>query len=101
MELRDERLPAPVESAAYFAVAEALANVVKHSEAHSAWVRIYRSGDVLSMVVGDDGRGGADPDHGSGLRGIERRLEAFDGTVQVSSPSGGPTVVDMELPCEQ
>jgi signal transduction histidine kinase len=101
VELPDERLPAPVESAAYFAVAEALANVVKHSEAHSAWVRIYRSGDVLSMVVGDDGRGGADPDHGSGLRGIERRLEVFDGTVQVSSPSGGPTVVSMGLPCEQ
>jgi signal transduction histidine kinase len=53
------------------------------------------------MVVGDDGRGGADPDHGSGLRGIERRLEAFDGTVQVSSPSSGPTVVSMGLPCEQ
>jgi signal transduction histidine kinase len=53
------------------------------------------------MVVGDDGRGDADPSHGSGLRGIERRLDAFDGTMQFSSPPGGPTVVNMELPCEQ
>ena len=52
-----------------------------------------------SMVVEDDGQGGADPDRGSGLRGIEHRLEAFDGTVQISSPSGGPTVVTMEVPC--
>ena len=99
VELPAERLPAPVESAAYFAVAEVLTNVIKHSEARSAWVRLREADGLLSMVVGDDGRGGADPDEGSGLRGVEHRLEAFDGTVQISSPSGGPTVVTMEVPC--
>ena len=57
------------------------------------------SGGVLFMMVGDDGIGGADPDSGTGLRGIERRLAAFDGTMTLSSPPGGPTVVTMELPC--
>jgi signal transduction histidine kinase len=98
------RPPAPVESAAYFAIAEAVTNVIKHSGATKAWVRLsYRDGR-LSMLVADDGRGGAhspaDPSGGTGLRGIERRLAAFDGTVVVSSPGGGPTVVTMELPCE-
>jgi signal transduction histidine kinase len=99
VELPAERLPAPVESAAYFAVAEAITNVIKHSQARAAWVRLGQTDDLLSMVVGDDGQGGADPDKGSGLRGIEHRLEAFDGTVEISSPSGGPTVVTMEVPC--
>jgi signal transduction histidine kinase len=99
VELPAERLPAPVESAAYFAVAEAITNVIKHSGARAAWVRLRQAGGLLSMVVEDDGRGGADSDQGSGLRGIEHRLEAFDGTVQISSPSGGPTVVTMEVPC--
>jgi len=93
------RAEAPVESAAYFAVAEMLANVVKHSGAGRAWVRIEHTGDRLRMIVGDDGAGGADPASGSGMRGIERRLAAFDGTMAVTSPSGGPTVVTMELPC--
>jgi signal transduction histidine kinase len=52
------------------------------------------------MEVGDDGKGGADPSDGTGLRGIQRRLAAFDGTLVVTSPPGGPTVVTMELPCE-
>lgn len=93
------RLPAPVESAAYFAVAEAVANVIKHSGAHKAWIRVAYADERLSLLVGDDGRGGADPAAGSGLRGIERRLTAFDGTLFVASPPGGPTVVTMELPC--
>ncbi|MGH7922131.1 MAG: sensor histidine kinase [Candidatus Dormibacteraceae bacterium] len=101
VELPDERLPAPVESAAYFAIAEALANVVKHSEARSARVRICHANGVLSMVVDDDGGGGATQRQGSGLQGIGRRLAAFDGTMQISSPPGGPTVVTMEMPCEQ
>jgi signal transduction histidine kinase len=95
------RLPAPVESAAYFAVAESLTNVAKHSAATKAWVHIgYRDG-ALSLRVGDDGRGGANAENGTGLRGIERRLSAFDGTVAVTSPPGGPTVIDMRLPCER
>jgi signal transduction histidine kinase len=100
IDLPDGRLPPPVESGSYFAVAEALTNVVKHSKAKTAWIRAHHADGTLSMVVGDDGKGGADPDHGTGLRGIERRLAAFDGTLSVSSPPGGPTLVTMEVPCE-
>jgi signal transduction histidine kinase len=91
-------LPPPVESAAYFAIAECLANVVKHAEATRAWVTAKHDGDRLLVVVGDDGQGGAAAD-GDGLRGIERRLAAFDGAMSVESPGGGPTVVRMEMPC--
>ena len=91
-------LPPPVESAAYFAVAECLANTVKHADATRAWVRVRHDGEVLHLVVGDDGRGGADP-AGSGLAGVAKRLAAFDGTMVVESPAGGPTVVTMEVPC--
>nr|BCB14660.1 histidine kinase [Streptomyces spiroverticillatus] len=94
------RLQPPVESAAYFVVAEALANVTKHAGADRAWVRLVHVDGRLRMQVGDDGRGGADPEGGSGLRGIQRRLTAFDGSVDISSPVGGPTVVTMEIPCE-
>jgi signal transduction histidine kinase len=96
------RLATPVESAAYFAIAEALTNVTLHSGATFAYVSIQpagESGENLRMEVGDDGHGGADPDGGTGLRGIERRLAAFDGTMTLSSPPGGPTIVTMELPC--
>lgn len=95
------RPPAPVESAAYFAIAEVLANVIKHSAARSAWVQLeYNSQARLIAIIGDDGTGGAVPRIGGGLRGIERRLAAFDGMIAVTSPVGGPTVVTMELPCE-
>jgi signal transduction histidine kinase len=94
-----ERLDTPVESAAYFAIAEALANAAVHSAATFAYVSIKRADDRLRMEVGDDGHGGADPGAGTGLRGIERRLAAFDGTMTLSSPPGGPTIVTMELPC--
>jgi signal transduction histidine kinase len=93
------RLPTPVESAAYFAVAEGLANLTRHSGARFGFVVLRRDGDRLQMQVGDDGQGGADPAAGTGLRGIERRLAAFDGTMTLSSPPGGPTIVTMELPC--
>jgi signal transduction histidine kinase len=93
------RADAPVESAAYFAVAEMLANVAKHSGASRAWVQIEHREDRLQLIVGDDGAGGADPGAGGGMRGIERRLAAFDGTMAVTSPPGGPTIVTMELPC--
>jgi signal transduction histidine kinase len=94
-----DRLPTPVESAAYFAVAEALANLTRHSGARFGFVVLRRDGDRLHLQVGDDGHGGADPRGGTGLRGIERRLAAFDGTMTLSSPPGGPTIVTMELPC--
>jgi signal transduction histidine kinase len=102
VELRIElegRPPAPVESAAYFAIAEVLANVVKHSAARSAWVQLAYEPGRLVAIVGDDGTGGAIPRAGGGLRGIERRVAAFDGLIAVTSPVGGPTVVTMELPC--
>jgi signal transduction histidine kinase len=95
----DGRLPAPVESAAYFAVAEALTNVIKHARAEHAWISLRHDGDLLTARIKDDGAGGADPTGGTGLRGIERRLSAFDGTVAVKSPSGGPTELAMVLPC--
>ena len=91
---------APVESAVYFAVAEALANVVKHSGANRAWVQLEYSHGRLVAIVGDNGTGGAALRAGGGLRGVEQRLAAFDGVIAVTSPDGGPTLVTMELPCE-
>ena len=92
------RPKAPVESAAYFVVAEALANAGKHSGARRIDVRIGSDGEVLSVEVHDDGSGGADPD-GGGLSGLSRRVEALDGRLLVSSPPGGPTTIRAELPC--
>jgi signal transduction histidine kinase len=94
------RTQAPVESAVYFAVAETLANVTKHSAAHSAYITLSYGGGRLRAEIGDDGVGGADAAGGTGLRGIQRRLAALDGTMVVASPPGGPTVITMELPCE-
>ena len=94
------RLGAPVESAVYFAIAEALANVVKHSGANRAWVQLEYDHGTLIAIVGDNGVGGAHPRAAGGLAGMERRLAAFDGMVAVTSPAGGPTQVTMELPCE-
>jgi signal transduction histidine kinase len=93
------RPPAPVESAAYFAVSELLANVAKHSGASAAEVDLRHSEGSLRISVSDDGAGGADPSRGTGISGIARRLSAFDGVVVVSSPAGGPTVVSLEMPC--
>jgi len=93
------RLTAPVESACYFAVAEAFANAVKHSSARRIHLRIEHADDLLRIEVADDGVGGADPDLGTGLRGVERRLGTFDGILAVSSPPGGPTMIAMEVPC--
>ncbi len=92
------RPPAPVESAAYFAVAESLANIGKHAQARRAWVVVEQRADTLHLEIGDDGRGGADPESGTGLRGVVRRLSAFDGTLALSSPDGGPTVVTVDVP---
>ncbi|MFG2558879.1 sensor domain-containing protein [Streptomyces sp. NPDC048496] len=93
------RLPAAIEAAAYFVVAEALTNISKHSGATAATVRIGRGPDTLRVVVGDDGHGGADERAGSGLVGIRRRVAALDGTTRISSPTGGPTDIEVELPC--
>jgi signal transduction histidine kinase len=93
------RRPAPVEAAAYFAVAEALANAAKHAEARSVHIRAAHAAGALRIEVIDDGAGGADPSRGTGLRGVERRLGTFDGVLAVSSPPGGPTIVVIEVPC--
>jgi hypothetical protein len=93
------RLPAPVESAAYFTVSELLVNVAKHARATSASVRIRTGERLLTITVADDGYGGADPSDGTGLRGLQRRLAAFDGTLTIDSPPGGPTAITLELPC--
>ncbi|HEX7303320.1 sensor histidine kinase [Lentzea sp.] len=92
------RLPAAVEAAAYFAVAEALTNVAKHSGARHAWVSLGVDDDRLVVVVHDDGKGGADENRGTGLDGIRGRVGALDGTADVSSPEGGPTVLTVSLP---
>ena len=94
------RPPSPVESAMYFAVAECFANTAKHSGARRAWVSLRHQDGTLVVEVGDDGRGGADTSERSGLQGVAHRLEAFDGTMKVDSPAGGPTVVTLEVPCE-
>ncbi len=94
------RPPAPIESAAYFAVSELLANVTKHAEARQTWIDLRYTDGMLRIGVTDNGHGGADPARGTGLRGIERRLAPFDGVLAVSSPPGGPTAVTMEIPCE-
>ncbi len=88
-----------VESACYFAIAELLANAVKHSGARQAQVRICHDDRTLRITVTDDGAGGADPARGTGLSGLERRLATFDGVLAVSSPPGGPTIVAIEVPC--
>src|SRR5215472_14939796 len=93
------RLAEPVESAAYFAVAEVLANAAKHAQARMVEIHMLHTGDVLRIAVTDDGIGGADPAMGSGLRGVERRLGTFDGILAVNSPPGGPTIVVIEVPC--
>jgi signal transduction histidine kinase len=93
------RPPAPVESAVYFGVAECLANVGKHSGARNGWITLRWADGVLRADVGDDGRGGADPGAGTGMLGVMRRLTAFDGTLSVSSPAGGPTIITLEVPC--
>ncbi|MFC6085589.1 sensor histidine kinase [Sphaerisporangium aureirubrum] len=89
---------APVESAAYFVISELLANAGRHSGARAVTVDISHRGPALRITVTDDGYGGADPSRGSGLRGIERRLAAFDGVLALHSPLGGPTTAMVEIP---
>ncbi|MFG1921781.1 sensor histidine kinase [Cryptosporangium sp. NPDC048952] len=93
-----DRYPAAVESAAYFVAAEGLANASKHAGSTQCSVSLYRVGDTAHVLVTDDGHGGADP-AGSGIDGLRRRVEALDGTLELTSPPGGPTVLHAELPC--
>ena len=93
-----ERPPASVEAIAYFVVAEALTNVAKHAKASRARVTVTRSGDLLNVAISDDGAGGASLT-GQGLSGLAARVAGIDGRLLVTSPDGGPTVIEAVLPC--
>jgi signal transduction histidine kinase len=93
------QLPSTVEATAYFVVSEALANVAKHARATGAAVTTSRSNGTLRVEVADDGVGGADPSHGSGLNGLADRLAAVDGRLVVDSAPGGGTRLVAEIPC--
>ena len=92
------RLPAPVESAAYFVVSEGLANVAKYAQATQASVAVRCEGDRVTVEVADDGVGGADTANGSGLRGLADRVAALDGTLTLESPAGRGTQLRAEIP---
>jgi signal transduction histidine kinase len=95
---REERLPEPIEVAAYYVAAEALTNAAKHAGASRAWVRLERQDGLVLLRISDDGVGGADPAIGSGLTGIRDRVEALGGSLAVTSPRGEGTVLDVALP---
>ncbi|HET6938331.1 MAG TPA: sensor domain-containing protein, partial [Nocardioides sp.] len=93
-----DSLPPHIETAVYFVVAEALTNVAKHSNATRASVGVWMEHDGVEVRVEDDGIGGAHPAKGSGLAGLQQRVLAADGRLEVDSPDGGPTVVNAWLP---
>jgi signal transduction histidine kinase len=93
-------LPAPVEAAAYYVVSEALANVAKYANASCVRVSVTQRNGAARVEVADDGVGGADPVHGSGLRGLADRIAALDGTLEVESPPGGGTTIRAEIPLQ-
>ena len=93
-----ERVDATIEAAAYFVISEALTNVVKYAQASSASVELKLAGDTLVATVADDGIGGAEPELGSGLRGLVDRVQAVGGRLQLSSPPGEGTRLRAELP---
>jgi signal transduction histidine kinase len=93
------RLPAPVETAAYYVVCEGLTNIGKHAHASTAGVDVSAADGLVAVEIVDDGMGGADPERGSGLRGLADRVESLGGRLQVWTPPGGGTRVRAELPC--
>lgn len=95
----DRRPSETIEGIAYFVVAEALTNVTRHAGADRAWVTVRRDGDLLSVEVRDDGRGGAAPGAGTGLAGLADRVASVDGTFALDSPAGGGTRIRVDLPC--
>ena len=98
VDVGSERYAPAVEGAAYFVISEALANVTKYARATKATVRVRGLADHMTIEVSDDGVGGADPQAGSGLRGLADRLAALDGTITVASPVGGGTTISAEIP---
>jgi signal transduction histidine kinase len=97
LELPSERLPAPLEAAAYFVCSEALANVAKYARASRVTIDVARTGSRVVVAIADDGVGGADPTRGSGLRGLADRVEALGGQLRVESPRGGGTRLLAEI----
>jgi len=94
------RRPSPtVEAVAYFVVSEGLTNIAKHAQASQAEVFVQRASDRLHIIVSDDGVGGADPARGTGLAGLAKRAASVDGTFEIASPPGGPTLLTVDLPC--
>jgi signal transduction histidine kinase len=98
VELR-ERPPASVEATAYFIVAEALTNAARYAGASAVDVRVRLVGDSLRIEIADDGVGGAEQRPGGGLAGLADRASSVEGSLEVTSPAGGPTIVAAELPC--
>jgi signal transduction histidine kinase len=95
-----DRVPEPVELAAYFVVSEALTNVVKYAQASQARVRLERDNGLVLVEVADDGVGGAEPGRGSGLRGLADRIASLGGRFEVVSAPGSGTTVRASIPCE-
>jgi signal transduction histidine kinase len=96
----EDELPDGVEVAAYYAVSEIVTNTAKHAHASAIDVHVSTSERALHVVASDDGVGGADPAHGSGLVGLRDRLEALGGSISVRSPVGHGTIVEIELPLD-
>ena len=96
----DERLPDPIEAAIYYLVAEAITNVAKYAQATRASVAVERSNGIATVVVSDDGIGGAEPGRGSGLVGLADRVEALGGRLRIESPAGRGTCLTAEIPCD-
>ncbi|WP_425307386.1 ATP-binding protein [Ammonicoccus fulvus] len=95
--LRRELSP-PLESALYFGISELVTNAVKHSEAERITIRVVDGPDKVRVTIGDNGRGGAEEAAGGGLAGVRRRLEPFDGSLGITSPTGGPTTAVIAVP---
>jgi signal transduction histidine kinase len=93
------RPPPTIEAVAYFVVSEGLTNITKHAQASQAEVVVQRAGDRLHIIISDDGVGGADPARGTGLTGLAKRAASVDGTLEIASPPGGPTLLTVDLPC--
>jgi signal transduction histidine kinase len=95
-----ERLPAPIEAAVYYVAAEGLTNVAKYAHATAAAVRVERTKHAVVLRMSDNGNGGADPDRGTGLRGLADRVEALGGKLELDSPPGEGTVLTASIPYE-
>jgi signal transduction histidine kinase len=95
------RLPEPVEVAAYYAVSEALTNTAKHAGASAVHVAIEARDGILGLSIRDDDRGGADPTRGSGLIGLNDRVDALGGTIEMASPVGDGTTLLITLPIDE